>query len=110
MQICVINEYLGTLVSKSKQIRLWAYKNSGLPRCLGGSTNESLLLIQVMIAGSWDRVSLQASHSAEINRMHTDYGIQHASLVEETSRLKEKLSQTQAALDAERYLGEKGLH
>lgn len=47
-------------------------------------------------------VSLQASHSAEINRMHTDYGIQHASLVEETSRLKEKLSQTQAALDAER--------
>ena len=62
MQICVINEYLGTLVSKSKQIRLWAYKNSGLPRCLFGSTNESLLLIQVMIAGSWDRVSLQASH------------------------------------------------
>ncbi|KAH0671815.1 hypothetical protein KY290_023999 [Solanum tuberosum] len=46
--------------------------------------------------------ALQGSHSAAIDKLHIDYGLKHAILAEENSRLKEELAQTQAALNTER--------
>ncbi|KAH0668574.1 hypothetical protein KY289_023067 [Solanum tuberosum] len=45
---------------------------------------------------------LQGSHSAAIDKLHIDYGLKHVILAEENSRLKEKLAQTQVALNTER--------
>ncbi|KAG5603807.1 hypothetical protein H5410_025299, partial [Solanum commersonii] len=47
-------------------------------------------------------IALQGSHSAAIDKLHIDYGLKHARLAEENSRLKEELAQTQAALNTER--------
>ncbi|KAG5590667.1 hypothetical protein H5410_041181 [Solanum commersonii] len=45
---------------------------------------------------------LHGSHSAAIDKLHIDYGLKHARLAEENSRLTEELAQTQAALNTER--------
>ncbi|KAH0761450.1 hypothetical protein KY290_017523 [Solanum tuberosum] len=47
-------------------------------------------------------VALKVSHSAAMDQLHISYGLEHAWLVEENSRLKEELSKTQAELDTER--------
>ncbi|KAH0665955.1 hypothetical protein KY285_027161 [Solanum tuberosum] len=46
--------------------------------------------------------ALKVSHSADIDQLHISYGLEHAGLVEENSRLKEELAKTQAALGTER--------
>ncbi|KAH0769692.1 hypothetical protein KY290_013673 [Solanum tuberosum] len=46
--------------------------------------------------------ALRVGHSAAMDQLHISYGLEHAGLVEENSRLKDKLAKTQAALDTER--------
>uniref|UniRef100_M1E0E4 Uncharacterized protein n=2 Tax=Solanum tuberosum TaxID=4113 RepID=M1E0E4_SOLTU len=46
--------------------------------------------------------TLQVSHSTAIDQLQIDYGLEHARLAEENSRLKEELAQTQVALNTER--------
>ncbi|KAK4737204.1 hypothetical protein R3W88_000901 [Solanum pinnatisectum] len=41
-------------------------------------------------------------HSAAMDQLHISYGLEHAGLVEENSRLKDELAKTQAALETER--------
>ncbi|KAK4718627.1 hypothetical protein R3W88_016965 [Solanum pinnatisectum] len=47
-------------------------------------------------------VTLKVSHLAAMDQLHISYGLEHARLVEENSRLKEELAKTQAALETER--------
>ncbi|KAH0765048.1 hypothetical protein KY285_000919 [Solanum tuberosum] len=46
--------------------------------------------------------ALRVAHSATMDQLHISYGLEHAGLVEENSRLKEELAKTQAALETER--------
>ncbi|KAG5570332.1 hypothetical protein H5410_060098 [Solanum commersonii] len=76
----------------------------GLPPALEISrrfTNDPLLEA-TLTAKNEKIIELQASHSVAIDQLHIDYGIQHAGLVEENSRLKKELAQIHAVLNAER--------
>ncbi|KAG5632648.1 hypothetical protein H5410_004365 [Solanum commersonii] len=62
-----------------------------------------------LIAKNEEITALQGSHSTVIDKLHIDYGLEHARLAEEISRLKEELAQTQAALNTERLSNSNGL-
>ncbi|KAH0703072.1 hypothetical protein KY285_017350 [Solanum tuberosum] len=73
-----------------------------IPTTSRGANAPMQQLRASLIVKNEEITALQVSHSAAIDQLHIDYGLEHARLAEENSRLKEELAQTQAALNTER--------
>ncbi|KAH0759770.1 hypothetical protein KY290_023263 [Solanum tuberosum] len=73
-----------------------------IPATKRGANAPMQRLRASLTAKTEEITALQVSHSAALDKLHIDYGLQHDRLAEENSRLKEELAQTQAALNTER--------
>ncbi|KAH0668578.1 hypothetical protein KY289_023071 [Solanum tuberosum] len=89
-QIQTINDVLGVVDHKT------------IPATKRGANAPMQRLRASLTVKNEEIIVLQGSHSAAIDKLHIDYGLKHAILAEENSRLKEELAQTQVALNTER--------
>ncbi|KAG5617118.1 hypothetical protein H5410_016942 [Solanum commersonii] len=84
------------------QVPIEEWKEQTIKGVLGVVDHAAILTTSRGANAPMQRIESLVSHSATIDQLHIDYGLKHARLAEENSRLKEELAQTLAALNTER--------